>query len=121
MTSLTTCPRRLLALCLGLLLPALAAAEPEALVLRHDPFIRPSLGASALANGAPEAPDVAWRPMLRAVVVAGPKSSALVDGQVLELGDELEGYRLIQVAPDKAIFSKKGRRVELSVGASKAR
>ncbi|MBK7616680.1 MAG: hypothetical protein IPJ08_20325 [Burkholderiales bacterium] len=108
------------ALCLCLLLPAWVAAEPEALVLRHDPFLRPGSAAAAPALAAGADTDAAWRPQLRAVVVAGPKSSALVDGQVLELGDELDGYRLIQVLPDKAILRKKGRRVELSVGASKA-
>ena len=115
-----TSPTRLLrALCLCLLLPAWAtAAEPEPLVLRHDPFVRP--GSAAAVPTTTAGTDAAWRPQLRAVVVAGPKSSALVDGQVLELGDELDGYRLIQVLPDKAIFRKKGRRVELSVGASNA-
>lgn len=95
------------------------AAEPPTLALRHDPFTRPVATASGgLAGAAPA--DTAWQPALRAVVVAGPRSSALVDGQVLELGDELDGYRLIQVLPDKAIFKKRGRRFELSVGASKA-
>jgi hypothetical protein len=110
------------ALCLGLTLcllaPVAAVAGPEALVLRHDPFVRP--GAAAATPGAAPGSDAGWRPRVRAVVVAGPRSSALVEGQVLEMGDELDGYRLIQVLPDKAIFSKKGRRVELSVGASKA-
>jgi len=110
--------RWLPALCLVLLTPAWALDSTGGLALRHNPFARPGTAASLPAT--PSGTDTAWRPPLRAVVVAGGHSAVLVDGQVLELGDELDGYRLIQVLPDKAIFKKKGRRVELSVGASKA-
>jgi len=110
----------------GVLLAGSAAAE--GLGLRNDPFVRPNLNANAAGGaasgaaggsdrGAAEAP---WQPRLRAVVVAGPRSSVLVDGQVVEMGGEVDGYRLIRVLPDKAIFVRNGRRVELTLAATRA-
>jgi hypothetical protein len=107
----------LLTRCLGLCLlmsPAMLLAADLA-TPRHDPFARPVLGAASGAAGAADHAQPVWQPRLQAVVVAGPRSSVLLDGRVLEMGEEVDGYRLIQVLPDKASFRHKGRRVELTL------
>ena len=84
--------------------------------LHHDPFARPDLSASPPGAAASGPATPVWQPRLRAVVVAGRRSLAKVDDSVVELGGEVDGYRLIQVLPDKAIFVRAGRRVELTIG-----
>ena len=50
-------------------------------------------------------------PKLRALVAAGPRSMVVVGDQVVELGGLIQGYRLIQVREDRALFVKQGRHV----------
>lgn len=96
-----------------------SAAAGNAQLLRHDPFAWPAAarapapppaGASASAAQTPPPP---WRPRLRAVVVAAGRSMALVDGSVVTIGEQLDGYRLIRVEERGATFVKNGLRVEL--------
>ena len=91
------------------------AAEPAA---GPDPFARPNLTPSATAETStvPTAPPVAWRPALRAIVLAGNLSMVKVGSSVVELGEEIDGYRLIRVTEEKAVFAKGRRRVELTIG-----
>jgi len=97
-----------------------AAAAADAPAGRHDPFARPDLAglAAAAASGSVAAPT--WQPRLRAVVMAGPRSMVLIDDEVVELGVDVNGYRLIRVLPDKAIFVRDGRRVVIAIGAARA-
>lgn len=107
----------------GLLLAAHAswviAGSPDT-GLRHDPFVRPDL-AAAPASGA-QASEIAaraWKPQLRAVVVAGKGSMVNVDGTIVLLGGEVDGFRLVGVEERKAVFTKDGARIEVSIGGEK--
>lgn len=78
----------------------------------HDPFRRPDLLAAPAA--APEV-ALAWRPQLRGVLLAGPRSLANVAGAIVRIGEEIEGYRLVRVDEGRAWFSKGGREVMLKL------
>jgi hypothetical protein len=94
--------------------PAAAADAPA----RHDPFARPNLSpdAAVVAPSAHSAPAAEWRPQLRAIVLAGERSMVKVGAVVVQLGDEVDGDRLVKVAEGKAVFAKGRRRVELTMG-----
>lgn len=98
------------------LLGATHAAEVPA--LRHDPFARPTLAASAPSAAASAAqPEPLWQPVLSAVMVAGDKSLVNVDGFVVQVGQEINGYRLVQVTETGAVLVKKKQRLELKLAA----
>jgi hypothetical protein len=115
--------------------PTVALAQARPVALRHDVFSRPSLQArplgsatpsatptataTATATAASEAPAPAWRPQLRALVVAGARSMVLIDASVVELGGSLDGYRLQAVDENGALFVKGRQRVTLLMGQNK--
>ena len=87
-------------------------------LLKHDPFSRPLISnlpannteaASVIADEAP------WNPQLSAVMVAGKHSLVTVDGVTLKLGEEKDGYKLIQVKDHEAVFKKGKKRVVLNM------
>jgi hypothetical protein len=99
---------------------AQAQAQATAVSLRHDLFSRPRPAAAAAApvnaTAASDAPAPAWRPRLRALVVAGVRSMVLVDATVVELGGSVDGYRLQAVDDNGALFVKGRQRVTLVMG-----
>ena len=93
-------------------------------MLKHDPFARPLMAltptntaADTQANVQDETP---WNPTLSAVMVAGKSSLVNLDGLILRLGEEKEGYRLIQVKDREAVFKKGKKIVKLEIKANAA-
>src|SRR5712691_3731843 len=89
--------------------------------LQHDPFARPALAGLQHAsrpgparNGEPTAASTR-RLKLQAVMVAGPKSIANVDGTMVRIGDQIYGYRLVEVHERGAVFEKNKTRVAVSI------
>lgn len=113
--------RRVLYLSAGLLcLPGLAAAQAAG--LKHDPFARPVLvprpaSAESVPGNSVKAPvpDSIWKPELRAIMVAGPKSIVNVAGALVRIGEQIDGYRLVEVHEETAVFVKNTKRVTLSL------
>lgn len=104
---------------IALLLAMLAVATPPGAwaadappLLRHDPFRRPAPLSPAPAPGATSAP-AAWQPTLRGVLLAGSGALANVDGQMVGIGERIEGHRLVSVSEHQAVFEKDGRRIVL--------
>ena len=91
---------------MSVLISAASLAEP----LLHDPFTRPVLSA-VVANGA----DTPLKPRLIAVMVAGNKSLVNLDGTIIGIGEEKDGYRLVKVEDHKAIFTKSKKHVVLEM------
>jgi hypothetical protein len=89
------------------------AAEPE---LQRNPFDRPEeillISSSAPAN---RNLTVESRPLLRAVLAAGPNSVVNLGGVILQVGESANGYRLLSVEEDGATFSRDGEKVVLSL------
>ena len=98
----------------------ISLADDAPITLRHNPFKQPDLSmpkkdtATEKAEVEPEtrAPD----PVLRATLTLGPASLADIDGDIIGIGEEVNGYRLLAVNEGSAVFSKDGKRLELSVG-----
>ena len=96
-------------------LPQAFADEP----LKHDPFARPLLP-TALSNNtttlnATAGKEAQWNPQLIAVMVAGQNSLVDLDGVILKIGEEIDGYRLVQVRDSKAVFRKGSKRIEVDM------
>jgi hypothetical protein len=93
--------------------------------LKHDPFERPIL--TSTVNSTPVDANVSvqeevpWNPTLSAVMVAGKNSLINLDGAIMKLGEEKDGYRLIQVKDREALLIKGKKRVTLSIKASPIR
>jgi hypothetical protein len=89
--------------------------------LQHDPFARPALTGLQHAsrpgparNGEPTG-AATRRLKLQAVMVAGPKSIANVDGTMVRIGDQVYGYRLVEVHERGAVFEKNKARFVVSI------
>lgn len=102
--------RRLLYLSAGLVcLSGLAPAQADG--LKHDPFTLP-VPAPRPEPGAP-LPESVWKPELRAIMVAGPKSIVNVAGTLVRIGEQINGYRLVEVHEETAVFVNNKKRVTL--------
>jgi hypothetical protein len=103
-------------ICLGLVLTAIFGL-PQALAdaLKHDPFARPLLSTSLSGGNVPlnasAEDEVSWDPQLIAVMVAGKNSIVNLDGVILKIGEEIDGFRLVEVRDRKAIFRKGSKRI----------
>src|SRR6266496_2372543 len=114
--------RRLLSLGLAAVLAALAKSSfSQGEKLQYDPFARPALTGLQHAskpgpgrNGEPTGASTR-RLKLQAVMVAGPKSIANVDGTMVRIGDQIYGYRLVDVHERGAVFEKNKTRVAVSI------
>jgi len=100
-------------------LPGLAPAQADG--LKHDPFVRPVLAPPAPAAPVPAntvkapVPEPVWKPELRAIMVAGPKSIVNVAGALVRIGEQIDGYRLVEVHEETAVFVNNKKRVTLSL------
>jgi hypothetical protein len=100
---------------------AVCSAPP----LRHDPFARPLLTATVpknvVAQGDAAVDTSTWNPNLIAVMVAGDHSLVNLEGTIVAIGQEVDGYRLVQVRDREAIFTRGKQRVVLKMEASTLR
>lgn len=94
-------------------------AFPQAERPQHDLFARPAQAAmhrlKHQADAGPAVREVPWTPQLRAVMVAGPDSMVNVDGAMVRIGEELRGYRLVEVRDGEAVFAKGGKRFTVAM------
>ena len=84
----------------------------------HDPFAKPvmrNLLQSRTKKLNSKAESEAWVPKLTSTLRAGKGSMVIVNGQVLKLGQKIEGYRLIEVHERAAVFLKNRQRTRLKL------
>ncbi|WP_417616044.1 hypothetical protein [Oceanisphaera sp.] len=96
----------------GLWLLAATALADTGMPLR-DPFVRPQTELSTRPTPTPIASAPGFT--LRALLVAGDSSLANIDGTILALGDEFDGYRLISVTQEETLFEKGSNRYRISL------
>jgi len=93
--------------------------------LRHDPFARPLLTAAAPKSSASQGnvsvDSAPWSPNLIAVMVAGSHSLVNLEGTIVAIGQEMDGYRLVQVRDREATFTRGKQRVVLKMETSTLR
>ena len=94
-------------------MPAAALADAGLLSLANNPFTRPEI----LKPKPPPRPEprVELPPEevelnVSATLVSKTAPMAVVDGELLALGDRIDGFKLISVMEGKAVFSRGGRR-----------
>jgi len=93
--------------------PGLARSQADR--PQHDLFARPAPAAldrfkhDADKPAEPAVREARWNPELRAVMAAGPDSMVNVDGAIVRVGEEIRGYRLVEVRDGEAVFMKGGR------------
>lgn len=92
-----------------LLLPhPVSANEPP--WLSANPFSRPSSEVTVANRARIAGIDGAIPPLdLKATLVGGENALANVGGTVLRVGEETQGYRLVEVYEDRAVFVRQGK------------
>jgi hypothetical protein len=94
-------------------------------LLKHDPFARPLLPVllpnnTATTNVEAEA-EAPWSPELIAVMVSGKNSLVNLDGVILKIGEEKDGYRFVQAKDHEVVFKKGNKRIVLNMQMSTLR
>jgi hypothetical protein len=83
----------------------------EAPVLYIDPFEEPAT--IDREESSPTGNQVSqfglWSPELRGTMRSASGAMADIDGQIISVGEEVEGYRLVDVRERSAIFVKYGK------------
>ena len=94
--------------------PGAIADEPPALA--HNPFARPPSERLAVARGPTAATDdVVTEIDLRATMASDSSALANVNGRVIRPGDEVDGYLLLEVLEDRAVFQRGDKRLTVYV------
>lgn len=93
-------------------------ADDDTPHLQNNPFKQPDLSAVADNSTDDDAPsDPAGSQLeLRATLTLGNKSLVNVGGEIIGIGEQIDGYRLLVVDEGVAVFSKKGMHLTLVVG-----
>ena len=102
------------ALLVALLPVAHATDEPP--VLQHNPFSRPSSEVTRIERGPvdrDDGTDVALD--LQATMIGNVNKLANVAGRILEPGDEIQGYVLVAVHEEYAVFKRDRRTITVYV------
>lgn len=86
--------------------------------LIHDPFEKPGILMPVLpsrASGSSSINNFVANTDLTATLQAGSNSMVIVDGRMIGLDDEIDGYRLVKVLERSAVFIKNKQRVILKI------
>lgn len=116
---------------LSLSLAVTLAAVPQlhAATLQHDLFSRPSLDTlkpaqqetvKAVTPPAPPPEPPEWKPELKAIISGGGSALVNVGGRIFRIGQDVDGYRLVEVQERQATFVKDKVRYTLVLNATKA-
>lgn len=102
---------------IALAVAAPCAADESGAELRTNPFIRPPLNTNVSGHTNATGPVRSKSPprKLRLTLAAGPDSLVNVDGKILRIGEEINGYRLEAVREAAAIFSNGEQLIELRI------
>ena len=94
-------------------------ADTEILTLRNNPFSRPEI-----VKAPPPAPAPVFDPLARgdqielkltATMVSDTTPMAVVDGELIGIGDRIQGLKLIAVMEGKVVFRGKGRKFTFEI------
>ena len=102
----------------GILVVALlATGTAHAAPALRDPFARPAAAVAARAADA-EPAEPARIPELRAVVLAGARAIANIDGNVVSVGDTVAGWRVGRIAERTVVLQRAGTLITISLKGS---
>lgn len=86
--------------------------------INHDPFQKPkkvTVSKTLPTSGTNTVNHSNWSPELTMTLRAGKKSMVNVGGQIIRLGEKVDGYRLIQVHERSAVFIHQGKTTRLII------
>jgi hypothetical protein len=111
-------PLAVLLVIVGLLLFAVSVqAINMAPKLHSDPFEQPDLLLQQTREleieVKPEASS--WQPRLRATMRSAHGAMVNIDGDIIGIGEEINGFRLLEVQERSATFSKDGKKFPVSL------
>jgi len=98
-------------------IPLAVAHASDVAELSHNPFSHPELLSPPSGRGL--SVDEARRGEgleLRATLVAPEHAMADVNGVILTVGEEVDGFRLVEVGERRAVLEREGTRVVVSLG-----
>jgi hypothetical protein len=87
-----------------------AGSGTHAASLQHDLFERPPLEAlkpvqpQTVKTVTPAPPPAEWKPELRAIITGSGTAMVNVEGRIVQMGQEIDGYRLAEVRERHATF-----------------
>lgn len=103
---------------------SLDAIDIRSLLLKRDPFEvlrkspaavpppeRPAAGSPGQSRQEPDSPNL----RLRAVIYDQTKSLVNIGGMILEVGEFIDGYRVMSISERYVVLSGKGQQIRLSV------
>ena len=106
---------RMFGLILLTLMPAANLYAEDHVPLLNNPFVRPPSEVTLRSNSS-FAEDGSIRIIeLQATMVIANTGLANVGGRIFRPGDDVDGYTLLQVYEDRAIFSRDGKRLTIFV------
>ena len=110
----------ILPIVLSLMITLFTQTVSSAQLLHHDPFKKPELEyVSEVPNETVKALKQsvreAWYPQLRATMRAGRQSMANVNGDIIKVGEKIDGFELVKVLEREALFIKNGVEYPISM------
>ncbi len=90
-------------------------ADTLAPELKNNPFDQPNLIVDSAAKAEGQV-TAKWSGLLQATLVSGADSLANVDGNLIAIGEDYNGYRLLRVGEGTATFGKAGVQITVVVG-----
>ena len=90
------------------------AAETSMLTLQNNPFTRPEVPAPTPAPIV-RVPPEEIKLVLTATMVSETAPMAVVDGQLLAIGERIEGMKLIAVMEGRAVFARGGKKYSFEI------
>lgn len=96
---------------LGLLCSQSDADQSDTPMLLHDPFASPF----QKNHYSPAQQTTPWAPQLTSTLRAGNNSMVVISGKVVQLGETVDGYQLMEVHESSAVFEKNGQKIRLNL------
>ncbi len=89
----------------------------SAQLLRNDPFKQPEHipEPKKVAVNDTKSDREVWFPQLRATMRAGQRSMANIDGEIIKIGEKINGFELVEVHERDAFFVKNGVKYHVSM------
>ena len=101
--------------CFSLFSLSVASQEQFEVRPRFDPFKKPDQLMKASTKAPTPKSLFKTKLQLFATLRAGKNSMVNVQGRIVRLGEEIEGYKLLEVNDHSAVFAKSEHRVHLSL------
>jgi len=95
----------------------MALTANAAQILQNDPFRQPEFAVmpqKVVANASKSVKEV-WLPQLRATIRAGNGSMANINGEIIKIGEKIDGFKLVEVHERDAFFIKDGTKYHVSM------